>query len=330
MTTPRDPLATALRDALASESTSPAARADDDALIARAVARATSKLAAGPAAASASESARTGSSASKAAANASRSSAPKTAKVPAAQASATDSARLLAVAALPRARILRVMLPLAAAFAASIATAAVYVSRSSEPEPPPAPVEAPEPPPAAPEGHAKTSTIMPAESRPEPSVSVHDLPSAKPLAAVTSDTVAFSPPPPADSPVTAAELFREANAERRAGNLNKAVDQYRALQKRYPDAPETQASRVSLGRLLLDRHGDASGALAQFEAYLAGAQADGGTLAEEARLGRALAFEKLGRRDDERRALEELLVRHPHSLHGSRARERLDVIGSTR
>ncbi|MCW5835528.1 MAG: tetratricopeptide repeat protein [Labilithrix sp.] len=331
MTTPRDPLAAALRDALASERTSPEAHADDDALIARAVARATTALTAAPATATASSTATArGETAAKDGGTAKTSRAAK-AGAPAAKTAATESARLSALTARPRTRLLRVMLPLAAAFAASIAVAAVYVSSQSTEPPPSSSTEAPlEPAPPEPGPQAKTTTMMPAEAKTEPSVSVHDLPSAKTLAAVTSDTVAFSPPPHADSPVTAAELFRDANTQRRANELGKAVDLYKTLQRRFPDAPETQASRVSLGRLLLDRQGDAAGALAQFDAYLAGAQSDGGTLAEEARLGRALAFEKLGRKDDEQRAWEELLARHPQSLHGSRARERLGVLGSER
>ena len=311
MTTPRDPLATALREALEAER--PAA--GDDALIARAIARASTTLAA-PAAKAAASSTSADSSSKVAASNVTT--------------NATEPTRVLSISR-PRTRVLRVALPLAAAFAASMAMAGVYMSsRTVEPMPAPA-IEAPEAPAPA-EAPAQITKNLPAEiPNTEPSVSVDDLPSAKPLAAVTSDTVSFSPPPPpADSPVTAAELFRDANAERRAGNIGKSIDLYRSLQKRYPDAPETQASRVSLGRLLLDRRSDASGALAQFDAYLKGSPADGGTLAEEARVGRALAFEKLGRLDDERRAWEELLSRHPQSLHSGRARERLSILSGTR
>ncbi len=312
MMTPRDPLASALREALEAER--PAA--GDDALLARAIARATTTLAA-PAAK----------------AKASSSSADSSSKVAASNVStsASEPTRVISFSR-PRTRVLRVALPLAAAFAASIAMAGIYVSsRSAEPLPAPA-IEVPESPAPAEEAPTQITKNLPAETvSTEPSVSVHDLPSAKPLAAVTSDTVSFSPPPPpADSPVTAAELFRDANAERRAGNIGRAIDLYRALQKRHPDAPETQASRVSLGRLLLDRQGDAGGALAQFDAYLKASVADNGTLAEEARVGRALALEQLGRRDDERRAWEELVSRHPQSLHSARAHERLSILSGMR
>jgi TolA-binding protein len=327
MMTLRNTLAGALREALAAEPTP--GIGEDDALITRAVARATTRLAAPTKATSADSSSKFPASNSVATTS-----------------SVTESARhLKIVASSPRA--VRFALPLAAAFAASLAMAAVYVSSSEhhgapasgsataehrvDPAPVPArpSVAAAEPVAEPPAETAQPSNNSPAETATEPSISVNDLPSAKPLAVVTSDTVSFSPPsPPADSPVTAAELFRDANAERRAGHIEKAVELYRSLQKRYPEAPETQASRVSLGRLLLDRQDNPSGALAQFDAYLAGAPADGGSLAEEARVGRALAFEHLGRQDDERRAWEELMARHPQSLHASRARERLAALGT--
>ncbi len=308
MTTPRDPLAAALREALEAER--PAT--GDDALIARAIARATTTLAAP-------------------AAKAAKASADSSSKIAASKVSTSTSEPTRVVSlSRQRSRFARVALPLAAAFAASIAMASVYVSSHSADLDPAPSIEVSEPPVVDPAPPQITQSL-PVETPAAPSFSVYDLPSAKPLAAVTSDTVSFSPPPPpADSPVTAAELFRDANAERRAGNIGSAIDLYRSLQKRYPDAPEAQAARVSLGRLLLDRQGDANGALAQFDAYLKGAPADGWTLAEEARVGRALAFEKLGQKDDERRAWEELAARHPQSLHVTRARERLGILSGTR
>jgi len=78
---------------------------------------------------------------------------------------------------------------------------------------------------------------------------------------------------------------------------------------------------VSLGRLLLDRRGDARGALREFDAYLRAAPR--GSLAQEALLGRALAQRRLGREDAERAAWEALLQRYPGSIHAPRARGRL-------
>ena len=51
-----------------------------------------------------------------------------------------------------------------------------------------------------------------------------------------------------------------------------------------------------------------------------------GTLAEEARVGRALALQKLGRRAEEREAWTQLLLRHPHSVQEERARARLQEL----
>lgn len=271
MTTTRDPLADALRDALAAE---PASIDDDRALIARAIA--------GAAAATA----------------------PKV--VPAAR---------------PRSIAVRAALPLTAALAASITLAAIVIGSRSEAPSTAALGEAP----AAPASPAPMPPVLaaPAESTtPGPSVSVNDLPTARPSA--------IAAPRPVETTATPAELFRDANAERRAGNTAKAIELYRTLQRAHPGAAEAQASRVSLGRLLLDRQGDPTGALTQFEAYLKGAPTDGGSLAEEARVGRALALQRLGRSDEERRAWEELLVRHPQSLQGAQARERIGILTTPR
>jgi tetratricopeptide (TPR) repeat protein len=121
---------------------------------------------------------------------------------------------------------------------------------------------------------------------------------------------------------TAAELFRRANQERRSGSAQRAARLYRLLQQRHPDSREASASRLALARLLLDRLGDAEGALRLFDAYLAG----GGVLSQEALLGRALALGQLGRTADERAAWESFLARYPDSVHAERARQRLEQL----
>ena len=75
---------------------------------------------------------------------------------------------------------------------------------------------------------------------------------------------------------------------------------------------------------MLDEMHDAPAALARFESYLATEPA--GSLAEEARLGRAQALRVRGSRDEERAALEELLRKHPASVHASAARARLAAL----
>lgn len=225
----------------------------------------------------------------------------------------------------PRGRTLRLVLPLAAAFAASLAMAAALATRPVSPRPSGLTLEAPEPAPRAP----SAAENRPTTASSEPGISVHDLPPAHPRAAVTAESARpFPPPRLADDAVTAAQLFRDANTERHAGNIVRAVELYRELQKRHPEAAESRASRVSVGRLLLDRQGDPAGALAEFDVYLATAQGGGGTLAEEARVGRALALERLGRPEEERRAWEAFLARHPEGLYATHARERLAALGS--
>lgn len=298
MSTPPDPLTAALRDAFEDE----LRPENDDAIIARAIARATSRLAATPTASAASN--------------------PVDGPRETAPAVRSNAARVREISR-PRSRVLRLAVPLAAMFAASVALASVYLSTRGTAVPPaPAPSEAPAAPPAkaAEPTRGAAATNLPGEI---PSISVSDLPSAKPSAAVTSAHV-WSPPPP-DSPVTAAELFRDANAERRSGDFTKAASLYAALQKQFPESAETHASRVSLGRLMLDRQADAKGALAQFDAYL-NSHATDSTLSEEARLGRALAFQRLGQASAERAAWQDLLAMHPQSLHASRARERLRAL----
>jgi hypothetical protein len=88
-------------------------------------------------------------------------------------------------------------------------------------------------------------------------------------------------------PSSASELFSRANQARRDGKVSEAVRLYRALQDRCAGSGEELVSRVSLGRLLLDRLGDSRGALVQFNSYLASPA--GGALREEAMVGRALA-----------------------------------------
>lgn len=302
MTTPRDPLAESLRAALDAEP----ATADEDALLARALERAI---------------ARTSPEAST-----------KPAAAPAddhsADAPATPVRPVRALGSIGKkrrgGRVFRYTLPLAAAFAASIAMAAVYVvaRRPVEPSRDAArsvPAAATSAAPLPPTGASTLPAVAPAPED-APTVSIDDLPNAPPRASGSPAHVQA----PADLP-SPADLFSDANAARRTGDVGKAVELYRTLATRYPDAPEAHASRVTLGRLLLDKQGDVAGALAQFDAYLGSSSSDR-ALAEEARLGRALVFSRQGRQEEERRAWQELLDRHPNSLHAARARERLRAL----
>lgn len=137
------------------------------------------------------------------------------------------------------------------------------------------------------------------------------------------------PMPPARAvltPPTAAELFARANEARGSNETERAVALHRELQATYPESREASTSRIGLGRLLLDRAGDAAGARSAFDAYLA--HDPGGPLAEEAREGRALACMRLGDPVAERAAWNDLLAHHPDSVHAARARQRLVALAA--
>ena len=120
---------------------------------------------------------------------------------------------------------------------------------------------------------------------------------------------------------SAAELFARANSLRRQNEPSEALHIYRELQRAYPGSPEELVSRVALGRLLLDRMGNAGAALTEFDAYLA--RAPSGSLAEEAMIGRAIALGRLGRAAEEQSAWSALLAAHPASTYAARARARI-------
>lgn len=166
----------------------------------------------------------------------------------------------------------------------------------------------------------------PAATEPTEGVAAEALPSvsrrsparaAQPPARTTESEAALLGP---------AELFARANAARRANDSARAIELYRELQTRYPGSREASTSRVALGRLLLDRQDDPVRARSLFNEYLA--RDPSGPLAEEARVGRALACMRLGDRDAERAAWSELLERHPDSVHAERARRRLVALGN--
>jgi TolA-binding protein len=134
-------------------------------------------------------------------------------------------------------------------------------------------------------------------------------------------TIAAAPsiaPPPAVVNEAGA-LFDESNVARRHGDLDRVVALHRELESRFPASRETQVSRATLGRWLLDR-GDSSGALAYFGAYLA---AGSGDLAEDAMIGRATALDRLGRDDEARRAWRSLLDAFPKTSYAAHAADRL-------
>ncbi|MDF2693858.1 MAG: hypothetical protein K0S65_2241 [Labilithrix sp.] len=117
----------------------------------------------------------------------------------------------------------------------------------------------------------------------------------------------------------AAVLFERANTARRGGDHAAAEKLYAHLVDTHPASREATTSRVILGRMQL-AHGAATEALASFDAYLAGAP--GGTLVEQALIGRAQSLQALGRRSEERAAWRALLEAFPSTASRQTALER--------
>lgn len=179
-----------------------------------------------------------------------------------------------------------------------------------EPEPAPAAVEEAEPPPAR---RGRRARVEPVE---EPIEEPVEEPALEAPVVVEAEP---EPARPARAP-SAEELLAAANRARREHRYPVAVRLYRRLQSAHPRSREAALSHVTLGRLLLDGTHDPRGALREFDRYLA--QGRHRVLDEEARVGRALALMRLGRRTEEQRAWRELLAHHPDTLHAERARSR--------
>jgi TolA-binding protein len=161
----------------------------------------------------------------------------------------------------------------------------------------------------SPAQHARSAS----RSRKEPSA-----PAPNAVATSSDDSASREKEPP-----SAGKLFAEANQARRAGDIGRASGLYHLLQDQFPGSSEAELSRVTLSLLLLDS-GDAQGALVGFERYLAGASSG---LEAEALVGRARALGRLGRRDLEAKAWQEVQRKYPSSIYGRQAGERLSALG---
>jgi TolA-binding protein len=147
-----------------------------------------------------------------------------------------------------------------------------------------------------------------------------------PLPPPVTETPALVEPPRVvhEASPSAAELYRRANDARHARDDRAAMRLYGDLIGHHPASREALQARVSLGRLLLDRHEDPARAARLFQDYLH--RAAGAPDEEAALVGLARAYQSLGRRSEERAAWERLLARHPGSLHAETARARIDAL----
>jgi TolA-binding protein len=202
---------------------------------------------------------------------------------------------------------------------------------SDDPAPaPPAPSAAAPATRPAPRNSRPAAASPPPRRRPAPvdPLAGTGAPAPSPAAVRETPAPALDPSPldrpaPAPPPASAARLFADVVHARRAGWLSEAHQAYGELMSRFAGSREERTASVLLGQLTLER-GQPADALARFEGYLG--TDPGGALAEEARLGRALALEQLGQRDDARRAWQDLLQKHPRSPHAGRARARLESL----
>lgn len=115
---------------------------------------------------------------------------------------------------------------------------------------------------------------------------------------------------------TALALFQLANAARSDGRVVDALREYQRIQREFPNSREAALSTMSLGMLELQR-GNAQAALAQFR------QAYAMRPSPEALWGESQALRLLGREEQERPLLEELLIRYPGSAYAPAASKRL-------
>lgn len=123
----------------------------------------------------------------------------------------------------------------------------------------------------------------------------------------------------ASTSTTASVLFDAANGARREGDTVTALARYDALDRQFPGTREARVAKATAGKLLLDR-GDADGALARFDSYIASGSTE---LREEAMAGRATALEHLGRDGEEVRAWAALLAAYPETPYAAHARARI-------
>jgi hypothetical protein len=146
------------------------------------------------------------------------------------------------------------------------------------------------------------------------------------------ETRHVEPPPP--SVVTApraepaekqspAALLGAARREVGRARPREALALYEKLRAAYPDSAEARTVLVTMGKLEL-QVGRQERALRHFDAYLE----RGGALAPEALAGRIRALRALGRRAQERDAIQQYLARHPRGMEAPLFQERLRELGS--
>jgi TolA-binding protein len=157
---------------------------------------------------------------------------------------------------------------------------------------------------------------------------------APPGAIVAADSLPLAVEPAPSTPTVAgaarsepdesaaASLLSAAALARREGNTAKAIALLDSLQDQYPASREARSSDLTLGALHLKR-GAAAVALRHFESYSRSSAR--GALAPEALWGQYQALSSLGRDEEARARLQQLLARFPSSTYAGVARAKLQV-----
>lgn len=137
-----------------------------------------------------------------------------------------------------------------------------------------------------------------------------------------------APEEPRTPQSSAHELLEAARRMRLGRKWAAAATAYERLIRGHPDSAEARPARVALADMALRQLGQPMRALRQYRLYLE--RDPDGPLAREALDGQAAAFRELGRLEDERRVLKQLVARYPDAISAAAARERLRQLGEGR
>jgi TolA-binding protein len=153
-------------------------------------------------------------------------------------------------------------------------------------------------------------------------VTPHVVPSP-PRSPPRQDSVVSAPSAPSavapDEGGTAQSLFAAASRARVGGDRREAIRLSHELITRFPASGEAVTSHLSLGMLYL-QDGQPAAALGEFRAYR---KVGPKSSMAEPMWGESQALRQLGRTDEERATLEELLLAFPESAYAAAARKRL-------
>ncbi len=139
----------------------------------------------------------------------------------------------------------------------------------------------------------------------------------------TLDLRGHPPAPTVRDLPTVRELLLSVRRHKSHKEWRQAVTAYRDLLRHHPSSPAAQDALVALGDLQLKHLNRPDLALQRFDQYL---RRNGGTLTEEALVGKSRALRRLGRTAAERDLLERFAAHYPGSVHGPAVRARLEEL----